>query len=33
MWAIGNYGIPNDLYIKLLRSRYEQIMAWEISNY
>jgi len=27
MWAIGNYGIPNDLYIKLLRSRYEQIMS------
>lgn len=27
MWAIGNYGIPNDLYVKLLRSRYEQIMT------
>ena len=25
MWAIGNYGIPNDLYIRLLKDRY-----WEI---
>ena len=22
MWAIGNYGVPNDLYLKLLRERY-----------
>lgn len=26
MWSIGNYGIPNDLYIKLLRDRYFEIM-------
>lgn len=25
MWAIGNYGIPNDLYIQLLKDRYFQI--------
>ena len=26
MWAIGNYGIPNDLYTRLLTSRYFEIM-------
>lgn len=26
MWAIGNYGIPNDLYLRLLRDRYLEIM-------
>lgn len=26
MWAIGNYGIPNDLYLRLLRERYFEIM-------
>lgn len=26
MWAIGNYGIPNDLYLKALKNRYVQIM-------
>ncbi len=26
MWAIGNYGIPNDLYLKLLRDRYFEIV-------
>ncbi len=26
MWAIGNYGIPNDLYLKALRDRYAEIM-------
>ena len=25
MWAIGNYGIPNDLYLRLLKDRYFQI--------
>jgi hypothetical protein len=25
MWAIGNYGIPNDLYLTLLKDRYFQI--------
>ena len=26
MWAIGNYGIPNDDYLKLLKDRYFQIV-------
>ena len=26
MWAIGNYGIPNDLYLQLLKDRYFEIM-------
>lgn len=26
MWAIGNYGIPNDLYIRALRERYFEIV-------
>ncbi len=26
MWAIGNYGIPNDLYLRLLKERYFQIV-------
>jgi len=26
MWAIGNYGMPNDLYLDLLRDRYFEIM-------
>ena len=26
MWSIGNYGIPNDLYLRLLRDRYLEIM-------
>lgn len=25
-WAIGNYGMPNDLYVKLLRDRYFEII-------
>lgn len=25
MWAIGNYGIPNDLYYRLLKDRYFEI--------
>jgi hypothetical protein len=27
MWAIGDYGIPNDEYLTLLRRRYFQIMS------
>jgi hypothetical protein len=27
MWAIGNYGIPNDLYHRLLRDRYFEIVS------
>lgn len=26
MWAIGNYGMPNDLYMRLLKNRYFQII-------
>lgn len=26
MWAIGNYGIPNDLYYRLLKDRYVEIV-------
>lgn len=26
MWAIGNYGMPNDLYLQLLTDRYFQII-------
>lgn len=25
MWAIGNYGMPNDLYLQLLKDRYYEI--------
>lgn len=25
-WAIGNYGVPNDLYVKMLRNRYFDII-------
>lgn len=25
MWSIGNYGIPNDMYLKLLKDRYFEI--------
>ena len=25
-WAIGNYGIPNDLYVRMLRDRYFEII-------
>lgn len=26
MWAIGNYGIPNDIYLRALKDRYFQIV-------
>lgn len=26
MWAIGNYGMPNDLYLRLLKDRYFEII-------
>lgn len=26
MWAIGNYGIPNDIYLRLLKDRYFEII-------
>ena len=27
MWAIGNYGIPNDIYLRVLKDRYFQIVT------
>ena len=27
MWAIGNYGIPNDIYLRALKDRYFQIVT------
>lgn len=26
MWAIGNYGLPNDIYVQLLKARYFQLI-------
>lgn len=26
MWAIGNYGVPNDLYVRMLKERYFEII-------
>ena len=26
MWAIGNYGVPNDVYVRMLRDRYFQVI-------
>lgn len=26
MWAIGNYGVPNDLYVRMLKDRYFEIV-------
>jgi hypothetical protein len=26
MWAIGNYGIPNDIYLRMLKNRYLEII-------
>ena len=26
MWAIGNYGVPNDLYVRMLKQRYFDII-------
>jgi ATP-grasp domain, R2K clade family 2 len=28
MWAIGNYGMPNDLYLRLLKDRYFEIIRF-----
>jgi hypothetical protein len=27
MWAIGNYGLPNDVYLRMLRKRYLEILT------
>ena len=27
MWAIGNYGVPNDIYLNMLKSRYFDIIG------
>lgn len=32
MYAIGNYGVPNDLYLRMLRTRYFEIMRSEDST-
>ncbi len=32
MWAIGNYGMPNDLYLRLLKDRYFQIISNKSNN-
>ena len=32
MWAIGNYGIPNDIYLKLLKDRYFEIIKTNYKN-
>ena len=26
MWAIGNYGVPNDIYLRMLKNRYFEIV-------
>jgi hypothetical protein len=26
MWAIGNYGVPNDIYVRMLKNRYFEIV-------
>ena len=26
MWAIGNYGVSNDLYVRMLKDRYFDII-------
>jgi hypothetical protein len=26
MWAIGNYGMPNDIYLRMLKKRYQEIL-------
>jgi hypothetical protein len=26
MWAIGNYGVPNNIYLRMLRTRYFEII-------
>ena len=26
MWAIGNYGLPNDIYLRMLKQRYFEII-------
>jgi hypothetical protein len=32
MWAIGNYGVPNDLYLEMLKTRYFDIMKMSTDN-
>jgi hypothetical protein len=33
MWAIGNYGVPNDLYLSMLKERYFDIIKNRINTY
>lgn len=30
MWAIGNYGVPNDLYLRMLKDRYFQVVRYSL---
>ena len=30
MWAIGNYGIPNDIYLRALKDRYFEILTYSV---
>ena len=32
MWAIGNYGIPNDIYLRALKGRYFEIINNKMSG-
>lgn len=31
MWAIGNYGVPNDIYVDMLKSRYFEIVKQKVA--
>jgi len=33
MWAIGNYGIPNDIYLRMLKDRYFEIIRSTVPQY
>lgn len=33
MWAIGNYGVPNDLYLSMLKERYFDIIKNKLNTY
>ena len=32
MWAIGNYGVPNDIYLRMLKTRYFEIIRSQRSD-
>lgn len=33
MWAIGNYGVPNDYYLRMLKDRYFEIVRSTVPQY